>query len=228
MGAFFAAENSDWSFLWGPKLADVRLWFFISVGLWVLLTATRRWWDALAAWGEVNSSLLIRLFGESARFAADSIGQPKAKREARRDELAGRMAGYLIRSYPNLKNVRVVIYEMNGDSTELTPLRWEGRRQPSGPFVKGDGGRGDKAIDFVTSNAPSKLIENTEKADPGWQGSGTGYKSYIAAPIATVRGHYGMLTIDAAPKDGLTKEDLKVATLAANLLSGSFASVRAK
>ncbi|RAX43712.1 hypothetical protein DQ354_19275 [Arthrobacter sp. AQ5-06] len=228
VGAYFADENTDWTFLLDPKLADVRLWFIVSVVVWIVLSATRRWWDALAAWGEVNSSLLISLFGDSARFAADSVGQSKARRESRRDELAGKIAGYLVRSYPKLKDVRVIVYEMNDDSTELIPLRSEGRRQPSGSFVKGDGGRGDKAIHFVTSNSPPKLVENTKKADPGWKGSGDGYKSYISAPIVSARGHHGMLTIDASAKYALTTEDLKVATLAANMLSGAFASVKTK
>jgi hypothetical protein len=228
VGAYFAKENTDWSFLWDEKLADLRLWFVISLIAWILLSATRRWWDALAAWGEVNSSLLISLFGDSARFAADSMGEPKAIRQSRRDELAGKIAGYLVRSYPKLKDVRVIVYEMSDDSTELIPLRWEGRRPPSGPFVKGDGARGDKAIAFVTNNSPSKLVENTKKADPGWQGSGDGYKSYISAPIVSTRGYHGMLTIDASAKYALTTEDLKVATLAANMLSGAFASIKTK
>lgn len=228
VGAFFAKENTDWAFLLDAKFAQVRLWFFVSLGLWVVLWLTRRWWGAWSAWGEVDSSLLIRLLGTAARFAADTIGMTKVQREARRNELAGKIAGYLTNAYPAISDVRAIVYEMTKGGTELTPLRSEGHRSHSGPFVKGDGGRGDMAISFVTSNSGPKLVPDTNAADPGWQGSGNGYRCYISAPIVSRGGHHGMLTIDTPARSAFTKEDLKVVTLAANILSIAFSSVRLK
>jgi hypothetical protein len=226
LGAYITEKK--WDFLWDGKLLDAWIWFGVAVVAWVTLSLTRRWWNPFVSRGGAELQVLLKVLGKSARFVADSHSHARVARQHRNDELAGNIAGYLTKAYPKIKDVRSVVYKMNQDGTQLVPHRWDGAREPSGPFIKGDGGRGDMAFEFVRSARGAKLVEDTKKADSGWQGSGEGYRSYISAPIVSTSGHHGMLTIDAQEPSALTKEDLKVAELAANLLSIAFASVKAK
>lgn len=222
--------EKKWDFLWSDALLWARVWFVISVILWAALHVTRRWWEKKKQLSGVHLNILVGFLGLAARFVADYHGRSKQARQHRNEELAQQMASYMTRSYPNVKDVRAVVYKTSPDGSQMEPLRWDGPpgRAPSGPFVRGDGGRGDKAFEFIESNQGPKLVEDTKNADPGWQGSGSGYRSFIAAPIVNTAGHLGMLTIDAPKAKAFTPEEKEVVALAANVLGIAFSTTKGK
>jgi transcriptional regulator with GAF, ATPase, and Fis domain len=55
-----------------------------------------------------------------------------------------------------------------------------------------------------------------------WEGSGTGYNTFISCPITTPSNSYGMLTVDAVNTDDLTEQNLSDLRLIAGILAVAF------
>lgn len=136
------------------------------------------------------------------------------------------MVNALSRVYSRIPDIRAIVYELNNEQDQLTPLKHAGERKPTGEFTLADE-RGRAAIDFVLSDDGAELISDVHKnRREGWNGSGNGYRTYIAAPIVSKSGFHGMITIDAPKPGDLTPHDKRVIDLAASLLSVGFAHIR--
>ena len=97
-----------------------------------------------------------------------------------------------------------------------------GRGVTPGAFLSGTA-RGDAALDFVTEQTKSLLYPDLDQdRPPGYEGTMSGYRTFLAVPIWVRDIVYGMVTADAPEPNTLTDGDLKTAELAATLMGAAF------
>ncbi|WP_457317440.1 hypothetical protein [Sinomonas sp. RB5] len=218
-GTFAADPQTDW--LASGRLG-VAIACAVTLAIWVGLKGTEHLWGSQASRSSADEKILIDQLANVARRIADDLPSGKQNRHHAFVALAADVAHSLGRAYAKVVNdVRVVVYKYEDET--LLPLRHSGDRLPSGAFTR-DTQRGAAALDFVDSGDPAKFIRDVSQVDPGWQGSGSGYATFISAAIRSKDGPVGMLTIDAPRPGDLTGHDRAIATLAANVLSIAGAS----
>lgn len=156
---------------------------------------------------------------------------PKATRRERALNLAQRGADALaLVMKDGTPGFRSVVYRHDTAATVLTVSGWAGRpgRAP-GEFSRGDP-RGDAAFAtverrdavFVRDVQDDHEVAGLEGA---YSGTRTGYRTFIAAPVADTLRTYGMVTIDAPNPGDLLPSDQHLVMLVADLLAIAFALV---
>lgn len=220
-------DDKNWDFLANPVVEPWCRWTIAAAFLWLGLSLTKSYWHPGAVVSSKDEQMLLTQLGSSVRSIADSHGKPmQTRRQFVRGELAVHMVNALSRVYSRIPDVRATVYELNSDQDRLTPLQHAGERRPTGDFTAGDE-RGKAAIDFVLGDKGAELVSDVRKSGrPGWNGSGNGYRTYIAAPIVSKSGFHGMITIDAPNPGDLTHHDKRVIDLAASILSVGFAHTK--
>lgn len=175
----------------------------------------------------VQTKLLLDALAVAARQIADSEHGTEGEKKSDLKAMCTHLVGALVRAYPEVEDVRAIVYFFNENHSKLTPFKDAGTRRPSGAFVITDP-RGKAAIDFAHTSEKAKLQADTDQGAVGWRGSGHGYRCFIAAPILSAADRYGMLTIDAKAPHALTSEDELVVQLAANLIGIAKASIKGR
>lgn len=96
-----------------------------------------------------------------------------------------------------------------------------GRGERPRPFVAGTP-RGDAALSFIDKKAVGFFPDLRKNRPTGYDGTMSGYCTYIAAPIWTESGSYGMVTLDAPKADSFDDGDVALVELTAEMMSIAF------
>lgn len=121
----------------------------------------------------------------------------------------------------HVPRVRANIYLLDAAEQSMESLAHSGRGDRPKPFVAGTA-RGVNALEFVAGTATAYYPDLRQQRPSGYDGSMSGYQSFIAVPIWTESGHYGMVTVDAPIPGSLTVGDVSLAELVAELMSIPF------
>lgn len=213
-------------FFWARENASL-FWLAASIlALSLLVQLSSSLWERrLAARQLVNSNLLNTYISQMAAAVAEMPAQSVSERVGTLNELGRYAVTALVNVFHDAKDVRAIAYALTPQNDRLEVFRYAGVRQPTGSFVRGDEGRGDKALDFLrNSNSSYLFIPDLKKEKPeDYGGSGRGYRTFISVRIDSTNEVHGMLTLDAANVGDLTEDDRHVVQAFANILAIAFA-----
>ena len=176
---------------------------------------------------EEERSQLRKQLRDALRPVPELIAQlPALSYDARAERLQGiaqasATALYLLVS-PHVEDVRANVYSLESEPTDrMVWLAHVGRGHAPGPFVAGTP-RGDAALEFIEETVPAFYENLAEQTPPGYVGTMADYQTFIAVPIWTDQSAYGMMTIDAPAPYTLTRGDLYMVELVAELMAAAF------
>ncbi|WP_197079935.1 GAF domain-containing protein [Mycobacterium haemophilum] len=165
-----------------------------------------------------------------AESIADIHTLADAARHERANGIAQRSADALALVMQGIPGFRSVVYRQDNAMSALEVLARAGRseREPQ-RFERGDK-RGDAAFATVERREACFVrdVNDDEEVaglEGAYSGTRTGYRTFIAAPIADRRRTYGMVTVDAPNPGDLLRSDQHLVMLVADLLAIAFASV---
>ena len=121
----------------------------------------------------------------------------------------------------HVPRMRANIYILDADAQAMESLAHSGRGDKPKPF-EADTERGDNALEFVAGTTTAYYPDLRRERPSGYDGSMSGYNSFIAVPIWTDNGHYGMVTVDSPTAGSLTPGDVSIAELIAEFMSIPF------
>lgn len=219
MFLFFARGNS--ALFW---------WAAGTLLLSTVLQLTGFRWERKLRTRIVADGNVLNTFASQMASAVTAMPEQNAEqRYGTLKELARHTVDALVNLYRDCSDIRATVYDISADQSELGVFRYAGVRRPSGTFTRGDGARGDRALEFVLDpHTTSLFIPNLKKEKPeDYGGSGNGYNTFISVQVTGESSVYGMLTLDAAKTGDLTEDDIHVVELFANILAIGFAEVAA-
>lgn len=109
----------------------------------------------------------------------------------------------------HVDRLRANIYLLDADEQQMESLAHTGRGEKPKPFVAGTA-RGDDALEFAAKQETAFYPDLGRKKPVGYEGSMSGYKTFIAVPIWTESGSYGMVTLDAPQPKSFTAGDASI------------------
>lgn len=170
---------------------------------------------------------LVKLRDELMPFAsttADMARQPHALRQAYLKS-AAQAAATSLRSIvaDHVSRPRAVVYLLNADNDPISmdSIAHGGRGERPRPFVAGTA-RGDAAISFIDKKVVGFYPDLRKTRPAGYDGTMSGYNTYIAVPIWTESGSYGMVTLDAPKPNSFDDGDVALVELTAEMMSIPF------
>lgn len=170
---------------------------------------------------------LVKLRDELMPFAsttADMARQPHDVRQAYL-KTAAQTAATALRSIvgDHVSRPRAVVYLLNADNdpVSMDSIAHGGRGERPRPFTAGTA-RGDAALAFIDKKAVGFYSDLSKKRPAGYDGTMSGYDTYIAVPIWTESGAYGMVTLDAPRADSFDDGDVALVELTAEMMSIAF------
>ncbi|WP_143588337.1 GAF domain-containing protein [Tersicoccus sp. Bi-70] len=118
---------------------------------------------------------------------------------------------------------RAVVYMLDADANPviMDPVGHSGRGERPGPFRAGTP-RGDFALQFLNRRKTMHFADLNKKKPNGYDGSMAGYRTFVAAPIWTETGVYGMVTLDAPTPKAFDEGDVALVELTAEMMSIAF------
>jgi hypothetical protein len=122
---------------------------------------------------------------------------------------------------PTATEVRAVVYTLAENPDRMVWLAHVGRGETPRPFTSGTP-RGDAALDFITTLRPAFYPDLSRIRPPGYEGTMSGYETFISVPIWSDESVYGMVTIDSPLRRCLTIGDQYLVELVADLLATAF------
>jgi hypothetical protein len=147
--------------------------------------------------GDARERLLEECLRPLLQLAASTTSHARVERVRTMESAAVQASRDLRNAFADIAGVRVVVFKISDDGTQMVPYPPAGRQSRPGPFVRGTG-RGDKAFAVLEGPDPFVIVEDLTKAQPSeWQGTGDGYRTFISAPIRTIDDGLGLLTLDA-------------------------------
>ena len=210
-----------------------RFWLFVSAGVAfaaaVGVTIAAKVVDARRASSvdQAKREQLVQLRDQLmpvASTTADMALQPLADREAYLKSVA-RVAAAALSSIVagHVHRPRAVVYLLNPDSdpVAMESIGHAGRGNRPRPFEAGTP-RGDGALDFLNSVHNAFYPDLTKDRPDGYDGTMSDYRTFIAVPIWTDNGVYGMVTLDAPEADSFDEGDVALTELTAELMSIPF------
>jgi hypothetical protein len=159
-----------------------------------------------------------------ASTAADMALQPLEERQAYLKTVAAVAASALVSIVgEHVHRPRAVVYLLNVESNPLTmeSIGFAGRGERPRPFEAGTP-RGDAALEFLAGKMPARYPDLDAEKPAGFEGTMSGYRTFISVPIWTANGVYGMVSLDAPRANTLDAGDLAMAELIAELMSIPF------
>lgn len=174
--------------------------------------------------------LLVKLRDEYMKWASTTADMARQAHERRHAYLAqvADSAATSLRSVvaDHVHRPRAVVYLLSTDGHpyQMQPIGRSGRGEKPKPFTAGTP-RGDAALAFIDKRATSHYpdLANRKKPKPdGYDGTMSGYKTFIAAPIWTETGVYGMVTLDAPIPKVFNDGDVALVELTAEMMSIAF------
>jgi hypothetical protein len=170
---------------------------------------------------------LIRLHDELIPVAATTADMARHPLEERGPYLSGiaQVAATALSALvaTHVDRPRAAIFSLDPDATPIImkSIGHKGRGRHPRPFKAGTA-RGDAAIEFAFATEPQSYHDLTKKKPAGYVGSMSDYKTFIAVPIWTESGSYGMVTLDAPEPDSFNDGDLALTKLVAEIMSIAF------
>ncbi len=147
--------------------------------------------------GDARDRLLEESLRPLLELAATSTSQPRAARQRAAQSAADNAVRDLRNAFSDVSGIRVVVFKISDAGDAMLPYAQAGRQDRPGPFERGTA-RGDKAFAVLEGSRPYVIVENLDHVDPEeWQGTGTGYRTFISAPIRSADEGLGLLTVDA-------------------------------
>lgn len=122
---------------------------------------------------------------------------------------------------PKVDGVRANVFALKDGPDRMEWLAHVGRGETPRPFIAGTA-RGDAALAFITELKPSFYPDLTTNEPDGYEGSMSGYKTFVAVPIWSDQGVHGMVTIDAPKKNTLNIGDQYLVEIVAELMATAF------
>ncbi|WP_309067535.1 GAF domain-containing protein [Microbacterium sp.] len=118
---------------------------------------------------------------------------------------------------------RAAVYLLNTDSDPVTmeSIGHAGRGEKPRPFEAGTV-RGDAALDFLELRRTAFYPNLRRRKPDGYEGTASGYDTFISVPIWTDNGVYGMVSLDAPKAGSLDDSDVALTELTAELMSIPF------
>ncbi|MBD8219257.1 GAF domain-containing protein [Microbacterium sp. CFBP 13617] len=231
VGSFVGAQLIAWALrdttgihglLWAGGLACVAA--AVGVTIAVKVIEHRRGTSIEKA----KRNQLVKLRDELMPFAstaADMARQPHSVRAAYLKN-AAQAAATALRSIVGDRGAarpRAVVYLLNADNNPVSmdSIAHGGRGERPGPFIAGTA-RGDAALSFIDKKAVAFYPDLPKKRPSGYDGTMSGYDTFIAAPIWTDTGVYGMVTLDAPKAHSFDDGDVALVELIAEMMSIPF------
>lgn len=123
----------------------------------------------------------------------------------------------------HVDRARAVVYQLNVDRepVRLESIGHSGRGDRPRPFEEGTA-RGDGALDFIAKRQTAHYPDLAKEKPQGYEGSMSGYRTFISVPIWTEEGVYGMVTLDAAKATSFDEGDVALTELVAEIMSIPF------
>lgn len=204
----------------------LRFWLGLTCALVNVLTSLAiDWWrrSVETAGSQEVAQYSITLSNAIQPMAERIASMPMPDSRARKrsaDKVLGLAVSSLQLLLRDVENIRVVVYILNSRQDSLEVEYNAGRRDKPRPFKLGDGGRGDAAFNMITQGSDALYIADVEAGQTeGWKGSGSGYATFITAPIRADTHAYGMLTVDAPNPGDLSENDKPILVVLATLLA---------
>lgn len=122
---------------------------------------------------------------------------------------------------PHSPEVRANVFTLEENPDRMVWLAHVGRGETPRVFESGTP-RGDAALKFITELQPAYYADLSRKRPVGYEGSMSGYKTFISSPMWSGDSVYGMVTIDSPERRTLTKGDQFLLELVAELMATAF------
>jgi hypothetical protein len=170
---------------------------------------------------------LVRLKDELMPFASTTADMARQPHNVRAVYLknAANTAATALRSIvgDHVTRPRAVVYLLNADNdpVSMDSIAHGGRGERPGPFIAGTA-RGDAALSFIDKKAVGFYPDLPRKRPSGYDGTMSGYETFISVPIWTDTGVYGMVTLDAPKAYSFNDGDVALIELVAEMLSIPF------
>jgi hypothetical protein len=104
----------------------------------------------------------------------------------------------------------------------MKPIAHIGRGERPGPFIAGTV-RGDAALNFLDGHRAKFYEDLTTSGKPdGYDGTMNDYNTFVAVPVWTETGVYGMVTLDAPSALSLDSGDVALTELVAEFMAAAF------
>lgn len=159
-----------------------------------------------------------------ASTVADMALQPQKDRLASLKVVAQTGAGALSSLIAaEVGRSRAVIYmlDVDRDPIRMVSIGFAGRGDRPRPFEAGTP-RGDGALDFIKGLETAFYPDLAAEKPDGYNGTATGYNTFISVPIFTENGVYGMVTLDALKANSLDAGHVALVELLAEIMSIPF------
>lgn len=191
----------------------------------VLLTLGIDWWRrSVEKAGTQEVAQYSIILSNAIQPMAEKIGLMPTQDAKARKKTATKVMGLAVFSLKlllhNVEDIRAVVYIVNDHQDTMEVELNAGRRETPSPFKLGDGGRGDAAFKMITSGGEALFVFDVDSGPTaGWKGSGSGYSTFISAPIRAGGRAYGMLAVDAPNPGDLSENDKPIVVVLATLLA---------
>lgn len=159
-----------------------------------------------------------------ASTTADMARHPLAEREPYLESVAKVAASALASAVgDHVDRPRAVVYLLDASTPpSMRSIGHSGRGERPRPFIAGTA-RGDAALNFLDGRRHAFFEDlNSGTMPDGYDGTMSGYKTFISVPIWTESGVYGMVTLDAPVPKSLDAGDVALAEIVAEFMSAAF------
>jgi GAF domain len=176
---------------------------------------------------EAREKQLIQLRDQLMPMAstiADMARHPLTEREPYLESVAKVAASALASVVgTHVSRPRAVVYLLDADvRPSMRSIAHSGRGDRPGPFLAGTV-RGDAALDFLDGHRRAFYGDLSRDDKPvGYDGTMSDYATFVAVPIWTETGVYGMVTLDAPSAGSLDAGDVALTELVAEFMSAAF------
>lgn len=159
-----------------------------------------------------------------ASTTADMARHPLADREPYLESVAKVAASALAAVVgAHVDRPRAVVYLLDADSPpSMRSIAHSGRGERPGSFLAGTV-RGDAALNFLDGHRRAFYEDLSKGKKPaGYDGTMSDYETFVAVPVWTETGAYGMVTLDAPASESLDAGDVALTELVAEFMSAAF------
>ena len=230
VGGFAAAQFLGWAL---REAGGAQIWLVIfaivslAAAVVVAVAAKVREIKRGATIADAKRKQLVKLRDQLmpvASTAADMARYPLEERGPYLEGVAKVAASALATTVAeHVDRPRAVVYLLDADAdrTSMKSIGHSGRGNRPRPFLAGTS-RGEGALNFLFERRKAFYPDlNKEKPD-GYDGSMSDYLTFVAVPIWTETGVYGMVTLDAPEPKALDEGDVALTELVAELMSIPF------
>ncbi|MDL5352171.1 GAF domain-containing protein [Microbacterium sp. zg-YB36] len=233
LGSFAAAQFLSWGL---RDKTGISGWLFLASGTCLLVAVGITIAGKIVEYrrgvtaDRAKRGLLVKLRDEYMKWASTTAEMARQVHERRSAYLAqvADSAATSLRSVvaDHVSRPRAVVYLLNPDDQpyRMEPIGRSGRGEKPKPFIAGTP-RGDAALEFIEKRTTAHYSDLDNRKNPrpdGYDGTMAGYKTFVAAPIWTETGVYGMVTLDAPRAKSFDDGDVALVELTAEMMAIAF------